>query len=139
MNLPFNLANIQKLVDGVREKVDNDSVKAAHYIGQLATNHSRETGDYKDRTGNLRNSTGYAVAANGQIDNVLQDRGHPIAQKKSDEFAESIEPEPGHVKMIGYAGMEYGVFVEGRGYNVISQTAALLPNLIEKALGKVKT
>jgi len=139
MNLPFNLASIQRLVGGLKEKVDNDSIKTAHYIGQLATNHSRDTGDYKDRTGNLRNSTGYAVAANGQIDNVLQDRGHPEAQKKSDEFAESIEIDPGHVKTVFYAGMEYGVFVEGRGYNVISQTAVLLPNLIEEALGKVKT
>lgn len=138
MNLPFNLAGIQKLINGVRERVDGDAVKAAHYIGQLATNHARDTGNYKDRTGNLRNSTGYAVAANGQIENVLHDRGHPAAQKKADEFAESIESDPSHVKMIGYAGMEYGVFVEAKGYDVISQSAAKLPELIEQALGKVR-
>jgi len=40
--------------------------------------------------------------------------------------------------MIGYAGMEYGVFVEAKGYDVISQSAAKLPELIEQALGKVR-
>lgn len=128
--------SIRDVIEGIKQRIDTDTDGALHYLGQELTNHSRHTGSFSDRTGNLRNSIGYAVASEGKVENVLDDRGHPLAQKKADEFAESIDSEKGTKKLVHYAGMEYGVHVEAKGYDVISQSVGVVSNKMREAFDK---
>jgi len=136
MRKQLSLGSIRDVIEGIKQRIDTDTDGALHYLGQELTNHSRHTGNFTDRTGNLRNSIGYAVASEGKVENVLDDRGHPVAQKKADEFAESIDSEKGRKKLVHYAGMEYGVFVEARGYDVITQSVVVVPRKMREAFKK---
>jgi len=137
MNIPLNLNSIQKLVSDLRGRMKGDMVHTAHRIGILATNYARETKGFDDQTGNLRNSINYAVAVDGQVENVVnsnENGEHPVARENSDQFAGELQSGPGNVKLVCYAGMEYGIYVEAKGHDVISQAAARLPELIEEDL-----
>ena len=136
MRKQLSLGSIRDVIEGIKQRINTDTDGALHYLGQELTNFSRNTETYHDQTGNLRNSIGYAVASNGEIENVLDDRGHPIAQKKADECAESIESEKGRKKLVHYAGMEYGVFVEAKGYDVITQSVGVVPRKMREAFKK---
>jgi len=136
MRKQLSLGSIRDVIEGIKKRIDTDTDGALHYLGQELVNYSRNTETYRDQTGNLRNSIGYAVASDGEIENVLDDKGHPVAQKKADEFAESIDPEKGRKKLVHYAGMEYGVHVEAKGYDVISQSVSVVPNKMREAFDK---
>lgn len=89
-------------------------------------------GDYRDQTGNLRNSIGYVVVANGQIVTKSSDvNGHGEAQLTS----LAARYKTGYALII-VAGMDYAVHVESKGYNVISSSekyaAAYMPTLLAK-------
>lgn len=136
MQVPFTLENINKLFGEVKKSLQGDARNAAHYIGRLATNYARETKGYDDQTGNLTNSINYAVGVGGQVENVVnaeQNGDHPVARENSNQFAETVEAEPGKTKLVVYAGMEYGLYVEARGYDVISQSLPKIPELIMEA------
>lgn len=136
MRKQLSLGSIRDVIEGIKQRINTDTDGALHYLGQELTNHSRHTGNFTDHTGNLRNSIGYAVASEGEVENVLDDRGHPLAQKKADEFAESIDSEKGRKKLVHYAGMEYGVFVEAKGYDVITQSVGVVPRKMREAFKK---
>ena len=73
-------------------------------------------GQYKDQTGNLRNSIGYFIFHNGQ----LVHEKNEITTNKSivEEFIK-----PSGFQLILIAGMNYASYVESKGYNVISYQA----------------
>jgi hypothetical protein len=84
-------------------------------------------GDYLDQTGNLRSSIGYFIAKDGVII-----KGQGTSESRS--FASSIIRQYNSgFSLIVVAGMEYAVYVEAKGYNVISSSElfaiAELPNV----------
>lgn len=79
-------------------------------------------GDYLDQTGNLRNSIGYFIAKDGEII-----KGNGSAESKS--FASSlIRQYNSGFSLIVVAGMEYAIYVEAKGYNVISSSELFAKN-----------
>ena len=98
-----------------------------HRIGQEAVNWARVNGTYTDRTGNLRNSIGYAIFKNGKlIDYIRESTGgtHPSAEQQSLDFINLLQssgnlPSSGYALVV-FAGMEYGVYVEAKGFIVLS-------------------
>lgn len=97
------------------------------YLGEECVNVARKKTyggkDYKDRTGNLRSSTGYILVKNGRIIR----RSKFSAVKKGAEgadaglaYAESLAGNyPEGYALIVVAGMSYAVFVKHKGYDVI--------------------
>jgi len=144
----------QKLKKYIRQSEEN-IVLVLHRIGQEAVNWARKLPSrshggpsYEDRTGNLRNSIGYAIFKDGKLyDFVLDDRGHSQAQSQSQSFINSFDisklPQRGYALVV-YAGMEYGIYVEAKGYTVLtgalenSPTAKVLEQAIKKVIKKVK-
>lgn len=85
------------------------------YIGEAALKAAREKGDYTDRTGNLRNSTGYVVAIGGKIVTTAgfdKSEGLPFAR----ELALSTDADG---VLVVCAGMKYATYVSARGYDVL--------------------
>ena len=85
------------------------------YIGEAALKAAREKGSYTDRTGNLRNSTGYVVAVGGRIvttGGFDKAQGLPFAK----ELALSTDADG---VLVVCAGMKYATYVSARGYDVL--------------------
>lgn len=85
------------------------------YIGEAALKAAREKGSYTDRTGNLRNSTGYVVAIGGKVVTVGgfdKAQGLPFAK----ELALSTAADG---VLVVCAGMKYATYVSARGYDVL--------------------
>lgn len=86
------------------------------YIGESALRIARERGSYTDRTGNLRNSTGYVIAVNGRIvkqGGMNHDEGKDFAERlalSTNAFA----------VLVVVAGMNYARYVSARGYDVLN-------------------
>jgi len=126
------------------QKSEENIILTLHRIGQEAVNWARENGNYTDRTGNLRNSIGYAIFKDGKLlDFSLDDRGHSKAQSESRKFINSFDtsklPERGYALVV-FAGMEYGIYVEAKGFIVL--TGALENSetfkILDQALKKVE-
>lgn len=88
------------------------------YIGEAALKAAREKGsfkDYTDRSGNLRNSTGYVVAIGGKIAATAgfdKSEGLPFAK----ELATTTDADG---VLVVCAGMNYATYVSARGYDVL--------------------
>ena len=89
-----------------------------YYIGEAALKAAREKGsfkDYTDRSGNLRNSTGYVVAIGGKIVATAgfdKSEGLPFAK----ELATTTDADG---VLVVCAGMKYATYVSARGYDVL--------------------
>lgn len=126
----------QELAESLRKYIEQDERNietVLHRIGMEAVNWARENGSYKDRTGNLRNSIGYIITKDGQ--EITSYGAEPAQQNKDIVFtlARSAIPKKGYC-LIVFAGMEYGIYVEAKGYTVL--TGAVENSLTLKALAE---
>jgi len=114
------------------KRKDEGLLAVLNRIGVEAVNWARENGNYTDRTGNLRNSINYAIFKDSKL---LQDNGNLTSEQISSISIE-LEKVNGYTLVI-YAGMYYGVYVEARGYVVLSGAlqASETSKLLVEALG----
>lgn len=102
------------------------------YIGEGALRIAREQGSYTDRTGNLRNSTGYVIAVDGQ---VTKRAGFDSKTEDGAAFAEELaRTTEGKAVLVVCAGMNYATYVSARGYDVLDSAEIEAKVLAEKLL-----
>ena len=102
------------------------------YIGEGALRIAREQGSYTDRTGNLRNSTGYVIAVDGQI---TARAGFKSKNEDGADFAEELaRTTDGKAVLVVCAGMNYATYVSRRGYDVLDSAELEAKALAEKLL-----
>ena len=113
-------------------------------LAEEAVTHAKHNKGYKDRTANLKNSISFALFYNGelitqQIGNIPLPNEAPKEHQGVESNLESFCSEQGVVRPKGYsliivAGMEYGVYVEQKGYNVLHLTKYYLRDEMKKIL-----
>lgn len=96
---------------------------ALGYIGEEFVNSARSVNTYLDQTGNLRSSIGYVIAKNGRIlkrnykqvgdGNKGVTEGLNLADKATAEH-------PTGIVLIVTAGMNYAIYVETMGFDVLT-------------------
>ena len=102
------------------------------YIGEGALRIAREQGSYTDRTGNLRNSTGYVIAVDGQ---VTTRAGFDSKNEDGAAFAEELaRTTEGKAVLVVCAGMNYATYVSARGCDVLDSAELEAKVLAEKLL-----
>ena len=113
-------------------------------LAEEAVTHAKRNKGYKDHTANLKNSISFALFYDGEL--VTQQVGNipkpEEAPKEHQGVASNLErycAEAGVVRPKGYslvvvAGMEYGVYVEHKGYNVLYLTKYFLRDEMKKIL-----
>lgn len=102
------------------------------YIGEGALRIAREQGSYTDRTKNLRNSTGYVIAIDGQ---VVTRAGFRTKNENGAAFAEELaRTTEGKAVLVVCAGMNYATYVSKRGYDVLDSAELEAQALAEKLL-----
>jgi hypothetical protein len=95
-------------------------------VGEGFINDGRLSGNYKDRTGNLRSSIGYAIGLSGETPHINKTgrkvlKGFKGGIQGKDFGSQLIKAESENsLVMVGFAGMEYAKSVEARGYDVIT-------------------
>ena len=98
-------------------------------LGEAVVIHAKQNKGYKDRTANLKNSISYALFLDGElVQSVTGAIPHPEevqgGQKEVDNVLSTFSNQSGVVASKGYtiivvAGMNYGKYVEDKGYNVL--------------------
>jgi len=131
-----NVLAVSRYMDGFLADQERKAVEALSYAGEDFVNNARGLSTYKDRTGNLRSSIGYAVLKDGEV--VKKNlQGTAEGQSKAEEVIAELKGSTiGELALIGFAGMEYAAAVESRGYDVISGSVPLAKALV-KELKKV--
>lgn len=130
------LQELQKKLNEKKQVVENTLNQLFNELGEKAVTYSKDNKGYMDRTANLKNSISFAVFRDGELltSQIGQlpkpektKKGQPQVQDALEEYA----LKPGVVAPKGYtlivvAGMEYGKYVEDKGYNVLYLTKNFL-------------
>lgn len=131
---------IDRMIEEEIRKSEMDIIKKLSYIGESAISEARENGDYMDQTGNLRSSVGYVILNNGKtvLENIQRsDRGTDrstgvqVAKNFIQEISEKYKND---FVLIVVAGMNYAVYVEALGRNVLSSSKLLAESLAKQLL-----
>ena len=97
-------------------------IETLQFIGETFVNEARSKRTYQDQTGNLRSSIGYAVVKNGKVRNFNVQRAATEGKIEAAEFVTvkvAEQPQKG-IYLIVFAGMEYALYVEAKGYDVLT-------------------
>ena len=134
--------DIGKLFAGVRAKVDiiTDSVIDAMQMACLElTNKAKSLNTYKDQTHYLRSSIGFVLynsgekitesfgSTGGEAGSAGVEAGRRIAEEAAKQYTNEI------VAVI-VAGADYALYVESKGYDVISGPCSELNEVLSKYL-----
>lgn len=132
-----------KMKDAVERRLDMELMQ----LGEEAVTHAKEHKGYKDHTANLKNSISYALFKDGQL--VQQNIGQipePDATKEGQGQVEDnltrFATQDGVVAPKGYtlivvAGMNYGVYVQAKGYNVLNLTEKWMHDKMKEIMQEV--
>ena len=138
----INLGQVLKSIDNfVDHTVEKKMFEAMQYVGETFIRMARENREFKDDTGALQSSIGYVIAKDGRIlheaikgvDGYLN---NPKGKAEGLRLAKEVIKENSKGwALVGVAGMDYGIYVEARGIDVISGSVpgaqALLNEIID--------
>lgn len=137
----FTQQQIEQLLQKKAENVHMAIVSVLYQLGELCVNEARSFGSYTDRTGNLRSSIGYGVFKDGQpisysdfeqvskgTDGAIE--GRALLDRVAGQY-------PNGYALIVVAGMNYAVYVEAKGYNVLSSAELLAENELPRMINEL--
>lgn len=143
----FSTADINKMVAERIVRIEEVIFLNLQKIGEEFITHARNNQTYKDRTGNLRSSTGYVILHNGEqvfgstFDQVNGPEAATATEKGSEkgkEFIEEIKAKfPRGFVLIGVAGMDYAAAVEAKGYDVITASSIEAATSLREAMERI--
>lgn len=126
----FDKNDIRKAMAEEKARVERVIIRNLQNVGENALTLARDSGDYTDRTGNLRSSVGYLVAKNGKVkeyggfdanNNSGSDGEEGANEGESYAISMLQKFSKGYV-LIVVAGMNYAEHVEKRQYDVLAFT-----------------
>ncbi len=127
--LKTSQAEMSNRLNADMENIIAKLLKMLMYIGERCISEARTSGNYTDRTGNLRGSIGYVVLRNG----VVQNMNAPMS--KSKRFIEELIPKYSKgIVLVVVAGMNYAAYVEAKNYNVLASSELEAEKLVNRLL-----
>lgn len=134
--------DIDELFKGVYEAVEDITDAVIQSIIAACTQtvaKARTLKTYTDRTTLLRSSIGFVVYDHGQkvVDNFQGAGGASAAEgvSKGKQVAEAAAKEhPAAIVAVVVAGADYALYVESKGYDVVTGPCYELNNLLEQYL-----
>lgn len=146
----FKIKGIEELQKRLKEKsalVERKLEMGLSQVGEEAVTFSKENKGYHDRTANLKNSISYALFKDGElveqhIGKIPKPKEDPIGQPQVADNLTRYAAQEGVVKPHGYtlivvAGMNYGKYVEDKGYNVLYLTQNYLREELKKVIADI--
>lgn len=134
--------DIDKLFAGVYEKVEviTDSVIEALQMACLeVTNNAKALNTYKDQTHYLRSSIGFVVFDHGEkiaetFTSTGGERGSQGVEEGKRMAEEAAAQYPNDIVAVIVAAADYALFVESKGYDVITGSCNELNAILSKYL-----
>lgn len=149
-----NMAKVELQIKGREALQKRLNEKRQHIISYLnmrlmqlaeeAVTYSKENKGYQDRTANLKNSISFALYLDGQLITSAVGKipkaegGQEGVSTALNEYAqkEGVVAPKGYSLVI-VAGMNYGKYVEDKGYNVLHLTKYFLRDEMKKIFEEV--
>lgn len=149
-SVDFKIKGIRELQKRLKEKsalVEQRLEMELRQVGEEAVTFSKENKGYHDRTANLKNSISYALFKDGEllekkIGTIPKPEEDANGQKQVEDNLTRYAAQEGVVKPQGYtlivvAGMNYGKYVEDKGYNVLYLTQNYLREELKKVINGI--
>jgi hypothetical protein len=140
-----NANAVRSHIEKFKEKINKTILLNLQIIGEEfiteARTKTQSQGGFQDHSGNLRSSIGYVILYNGEqvfggeFIKVLD--GGEGAEKGSQLLKNLSSDHPTGWVLIGCAGMEYSVYVEAKGRDVISGSANIAGAALKKAVERI--
>lgn len=142
----FTPAQFDRWFEVFEEQAEVAIYKKLQEAGEYFVKMARESGTYQDQTGNLRSSIGYVIVKDSTVlfKNFAK-AGKPKAESKEpitgDQVGERLATRiasgiKGFV-LVGVAGMNYSVYVEAKGREVISGSALQTEVWLRKSIQQI--
>ena len=145
----FTHDDVKRRFDAFLEEIKKKQITRLQKLGEMCLIEARNNKGYMMQTGALLSSTGYMIfvdgvalhtqfdAASGAESNAAQD-----GIKAGESLADKVGKETKGVALVVVAGMNYAMYVEAKGYNVLTSAEHLaereLPRLLEKLVSNIK-
>lgn len=138
---------LQQRLNAMRDQMVTYLNTRLMQLAEEAIIYSKENKGYKDRTANLKNSISFALFLDGELvtsrtGQIPKPEEAKEGQKGVGNALETYTQQEGVVAPKGYslvivAGMNYGKYVEDKGYNVLYLTKHYLRDEMKKVLEEV--
>lgn len=125
---------IRKKIEVIQDVIRDQLVDVAEQFVADA----RTINTYTDRTSNLRGSIGYAIIKDGaeifgNFDGVAE------GQAKAKQLVSEVQADyPKGFSLIVVAGMSYSIFVEARGYDVLTGSSQIAESNLKRQFDRLK-
>ncbi|WP_297093991.1 hypothetical protein [uncultured Draconibacterium sp.] len=112
-------------------------IKALQYVGETFVREARLNRQFQDDTGNLQSSIGYVIVKDRKIirraikgiGSNSTSEGKEAGERLAEAIAITL---PNGIGLVGVAGMEYGIYVEAMGVDVISGSIPATRKLLKE-------
>lgn len=141
------IEELQKRLNEKKESLDNKLAMVLRQVGEESVTFSKENKGYRDHTSNLKNSISYALFKDGELVEQLigiipkpeeDAKGQPqVADNLARYAAQEGVVKPQGYTLIVVAGMNYGKYVEDKGYNVLYLTQNYLRGELKKVINGI--
>lgn len=139
IKVKFNEAAARRYLEKAKDDAVINILEALDMACKQAMTHAKNVDTYKDQTGNLRSSIGYVLFQDGkEVKRNFYGTGQGSAE--GGKVAESkAKSRTGDKLIVGVlvAGMNYAVYVEAMGYDVITGASFTLIPEFKKYVGLV--
>lgn len=144
----FKPSDIRKKLDAFLEVVEKKQIERLQYLGEMCVKHARlipKNVGFEDQTGNLRSSIGYMVFKDGMAvkGSYTQVEGGSEGVQAGESLARKVgsKSKDNKIMLVVTAGMNYAIYVESKGRDVLTSAESLakqeLPKMIEKLVSNI--
>lgn len=151
----FTVDDVRQRYDAFLDVVEELQLEALQQLGEECVTFARSdhANDWQDQTGNLRSSIGYMIFKDGKVvfgtpfeqvaaKNPPKD-GVPLdGAKRGEALCRSIGEQTTGMTLVMVAGMNYAIYVESKGRDVITgahtHAVRTLPQMIEQLKSDIK-
>jgi hypothetical protein len=139
---PTTSADVGKMFTKFK-RIDHLIEQRLRYVGEQFIQDARNSGDYTDRTGNLRSSIGFIILKDGRvIQEAFEKAGKGTDQatgvKAGQDYSKQVaQAFPRNYVLIVVAGAEYASAVESKGKDVLTGSSEKAKQALSKALQRI--
>ena len=120
----FNLDEIDEMFSNIIDEMDSQIIETFQHAGEIAISFARQphAKDWHDQTHNLRSSIGYTIFRDGVAISGLFEaiNGGEEGVAEGKRLAQSVGKDTKGIALVVVAGMRYAIFVESKGYDVLT-------------------
>lgn len=150
----FTSDDVRRRFDRFLDVVERQELDRLKYLGEMCVTHARSVPanrGFHDRTGNLRSSIGYVIFKDGVavMDNFAEVNGPEggnaaeAIQKAKTVADRAARKHPTGFCLVVTAGMEYAIYVESKGRDVLTSAESLarreMPKMMEELVNNIRS